>query len=116
MSQFERSEDEIRETIIDYLSDDEYAQVSSKERIAPVDEGEEYIDFTALDQGVKRAAQPAVLTGPVLPRRAVPEHAWKGIVTELVPLLNPKKERSPHGNDKHASGSGTSSATGRSQN
>jgi hypothetical protein len=65
------------------LSDDEVASVSTAETAVALAEGDEYLDLTQLDRGVRRAAGASTALCNVLPRRAVCEATWNKVLTEL---------------------------------
>ena len=72
-----------RESILNGLSDDEVASVSTAETAVRLADGDEYLDFEQLDQGVRRARGTATPMGRVLPRKAVHASTWNKIVTLL---------------------------------
>lgn len=72
-----------RNSILNLLSNAEVARVSTAETAAHLLEGDEYIDLSQLEQGVKRAGGPPSPLGSVLPRKAVHEDTWSKIVTQL---------------------------------
>jgi hypothetical protein len=72
-----------RDGILNLLSDEEVARVSTAETAAHLLDGDEYIDLGQLEQGVRRAVGPATPMGRVLPRKAVQENTWSEIVTRL---------------------------------
>jgi len=71
-----------RDQILSILSDDEAARVKTAETAAQLAIGDEFIDLSELDTGVKRAGElrPTV---DVLSRKAVNEHTWLKVVTHL---------------------------------
>jgi hypothetical protein len=72
-----------RDGILNLLSDDEVARVSTAETPAHLLEGDEYIDLGQLEKGVRRADGVATPMGRVLPRKAVHELTWSKIVAQL---------------------------------
>jgi hypothetical protein len=72
-----------RDGILNLLSDEEVARVSTAETAAHLLDGDEYIDLGQLEQGVRRAVGTATPMGRVLPRKAVHENTWSKIVTRL---------------------------------
>lgn len=75
-----------REHLMNALSDDEVASVSSAESANGLVEGDEYLDLQELGLGVKRALCTAVSMGTVLPRKAVHENTWKKLLAQLAPV------------------------------
>ena len=71
-----------REEILEMLTDEETARVSTAEG-SPMSEGDEYIDLTAVSKGVMRVDGVAVSIGHVLPRRAVGDVTWSNILSHL---------------------------------
>ena len=83
MTDAKRSE-EVRDTILGLLSDEETARVSAAEGGFELTEGTEYLDLEHLDRGVQRAkAAVAVTMGHVLPRNAVRAETWSKILEQL---------------------------------
>ena len=72
-----------RERVLNLMSDEEIARVSTAEAAPRLENGEEYLDLEALDRGVQRAFRPGTPMGRVLPRRAVEERTWGRILREL---------------------------------
>jgi hypothetical protein len=72
-----------RDGILNLLSDDEVASVSTAETAARLFDGDEYIDLGQLEQGVRRAVGTTAPMGRVLPRKSVHESTWSKIVTQL---------------------------------
>lgn len=73
----------IRDAVMKLLSDEEVAMVSTAETAATLTVGEEYLDLTNLDDGVRRAVGGPLPMGHVLPRKAVQPTTWKKLVSEL---------------------------------
>lgn len=71
-----------REEILEMLTDEETARVSTAEGAA-MTEGDEYIDLTQVAKGVMRVDGVPVSVGHVLPRRAVGEVTWNNILRHL---------------------------------
>jgi len=78
-----RTEYITRDTIMKLLSDDEIARVATAETAAQLNVGDEYVDLTAPDGGVKKATVKSAPMGTVLPRKAVLDKTWKDIVILL---------------------------------
>jgi hypothetical protein len=72
-----------RERVLNLVSDDEIARVSMAESAPRLDNGEQYLDLDALEQGVQRAFGSNTPMGRVLPRKAVGESTWCKILREL---------------------------------
>jgi hypothetical protein len=84
MTEAKRAEHVTREAILELLSDEETARVSTAETAPGLKEGAEYLDLEHLDRGVQRAkAAGGVTMGHVLPRNAVSKDAWTKILTRL---------------------------------
>jgi hypothetical protein len=84
MTEAKRAEHVTREAILELLSDEETARVSTAETAPGLKEGAEYLDLEHLDRGVQRAkAAGGVTMGHVLPRNAVSKDAWIKILTRL---------------------------------
>lgn len=72
-----------REEILDLLSKEEVARVSTAETALRLSHGEEYLDLRELGQGVRRADGISVPMGFVLPRSALHGETWKNILAHL---------------------------------
>ncbi len=72
-----------RETILQLLSDDEVATVSTAETSPRLAAGDEYVDLEHLDDGVRRAGGAIAPMGRLLPKKAVHEATWAKILTKL---------------------------------
>jgi hypothetical protein len=74
-----------RDRIMNLLSDDETAKVSTAETAKQLTAGEEYIDLTQLDKGVLIASlgKGSPPMGNVLPKSAVHVQTWTNIVAAL---------------------------------
>lgn len=72
-----------RETILELLSDDEVAQVSTAETAAHLVNGDEYLDLEHLNLGVQQAYGTATPTGNVLPKKSVHGPTWTKIAALL---------------------------------
>jgi len=72
-----------RDTILQLLSDDELARVSTAEAGPPLSTGDEFVDLEHLDDGVRRAGVAIARTGHLLPRKSVHGSTWAKIVTQL---------------------------------
>lgn len=84
MTQDKRAEHLAREAIMNLLSNEEIARVSTAETAVQMVETAEYIDLEHLDLGVQHAtAATKVDMGNVLPRSAVQDVTWCKILSEL---------------------------------
>jgi hypothetical protein len=72
-----------RDGILNLLSDDEVAAVSTAETAPRLSDGDEYIDLEQLDQGVRRALGATAPMGSVLPRKAIHDATWRKILARL---------------------------------
>jgi len=72
-----------RDEILNLLSDDEIARVSTAEEASNLALGDEYLDLEHLGKGVSRATGTEAPLGRLLPRRAVHEVTWAKILTHL---------------------------------
>lgn len=72
-----------RDKILNLLSDDEVAAVSTAETAAELADGEEFIDLNAFAHGVQLAPKAKTPMGHVLPKKAVHAGTWKKIVAQL---------------------------------
>jgi hypothetical protein len=80
MSHARKSDDELRDSILQLLSADEVARVGAADDEVRLVEGDEYIDLAAPDNGVRRVHRALQLTmGKVLPRSAVSADTWAKI-------------------------------------
>jgi hypothetical protein len=80
----QRAERVARDNILNLLSDEETAKVSTAEASFELSEGAEYLDLEHLDQGIQHAKAATKLTmGHVLPRSAVCGETWRKILAEL---------------------------------
>jgi hypothetical protein len=85
MTDAKRSE-EVRDTILGLLSDEETARVSTAEGVSGLTEGAEFLDLEHLDRGVQRAkASTGITMGHVPPRNAVRAETWSKILAQLAP-------------------------------
>jgi hypothetical protein len=73
-----------QDTILKLLSDEETARVSTAETALRLNEGDEYLDLTQLDQGVRNADGVNAPMGRVLPRKAVLAATWDRILADLL--------------------------------
>jgi hypothetical protein len=79
-----RAEYETRHEVLELLSDDEIARVSTREAGSALDPGDEYLDLKHLKSGVRRmTAETHVKLGDVLPRSAVNDETWSAICARL---------------------------------
>jgi len=83
MTNHQRDEYVLRDGIMNLLSDEEVARVSTAETAQKLADGDEYIDLEQLEQGVLRAPSRPTPMGRVLPRKAVHEDTWSKIVMTL---------------------------------
>ncbi len=83
MSSDERSEYTARDRILELLSDEEVAKVSTAETQVRLADGEEYLDLDKLDEGIRQAHGQTTAMGRVLPRSAVRDATWSRIVSHL---------------------------------
>ena len=84
MAESDRAEHVSRDAILNLLSDDEIAKVSTAETAAGLVEGSEYLDLEHLDQGVCRArATTKISMGRILPRAAVHPDTWAKVLAHL---------------------------------
>jgi hypothetical protein len=72
-----------RDAILQLLSDDEIATVSTAETAPRLLAGEEYVDLEHLDDGVRRAGGTNAPMGRLLLKKAVHEATWTKILTKL---------------------------------
>jgi hypothetical protein len=79
-----------RESILQLLSEDEVASVSTAERVARLSAGDEFVDLDHLDDGVRRAGAATPPLGHLLPKKAVREGTWTNILAHL-PASSPAK-------------------------
>lgn len=75
-----------REAILQLLSDDEVANVSTAETAAHLADGDEYLDLEQLDLGVQWASATTPPMGRVLPCAAVHPMTWVKILNQLADL------------------------------
>lgn len=74
-----------RDTILGMLSEDEVAQVSMAETGTRLADGDEFVDLGRLDHGVQTAHGDLTVMARVLPKAAVRDATWAGIVATLHP-------------------------------
>lgn len=72
-----------RDAILNLLSDDEVASVSTAETAVRLAEGDEYVDLEKLDLGVQSAPGTNQPAGRLVPRKAVHENTWTKILKQL---------------------------------
>lgn len=83
MSSDERSEYTARDRILELLSDEEVAKVSTAEAQVRLSDGEEYVDLERLEEGVRQAHGETAAMGRLLPRSAVRDATWSKIISQL---------------------------------
>src|SRR5271167_63408 len=87
-----RTEQVTRDDILNLLSDDEVARVSTAETASRLSDGDEYLDLEQLDQGVRKARGATAHIGRLVPRKAVHENTWARILKQLAaPALPPQQ-------------------------
>ena len=72
-----------RESILNLLSDDEVASVSTAEAAPRLSDADEYLDLERLEEGVLTAQGTNPIMGRVLARKAVHDATWTKILTQL---------------------------------
>jgi hypothetical protein len=88
MKNEQRKEYQLRDGIMNLLSDEEVARVSTAETAERLLDGDEYLDLEQLSEGVLRAQLTPTPMGRVLPRSAVHKDTWKKILSQLeIPFL-----------------------------
>ena len=83
MTNTQRETYELRDGIMNLLSDDEVARVSTAETAKRLTDGDEYVDLKQLTQGVCRARGVSTPMGSIIPRKAVSEATWGKILMEV---------------------------------
>lgn len=83
MTDTQRESYVLRDGIMNLLSDDEVASVSTAETAQRLADGDEYLDLEQLEQGVRRAPLTPTPMGRVLPRKAVHQDTWSKILMKL---------------------------------
>jgi len=84
-----RAEYQLRQTILELLTDEEVAKVSTAETATALAEGAEYVNLERLAEGVSRADGEATPPGRVLTRAAVMPDTWNKILTALAKTTLP---------------------------
>jgi hypothetical protein len=72
-----------RDSIVNLLTDDEVAQVSTAESEIRLADGDEYVDLEQLDRGIQRATDGTAALGHLISRKAVQESTWDKILLAL---------------------------------
>jgi hypothetical protein len=72
-----------RESILNLLSDDEVASVSTAETAPGLSDADEYLDLEQLEKGVQRAEGTTPQMGRVLARKSVHDATWTRILAQL---------------------------------
>ena len=72
-----------RDSVLQYLSDEEVAKVASAETAYRLAEGEQYLDLDQLEQGVRSAPPAPPPAGRLLPRASVQPQTWSRILSHL---------------------------------
>jgi hypothetical protein len=85
-----RSEYVTRESVLELLSDNEVASVTTADTTARLSDGDEYLDLEHLNQGVQRASGTSASMGLVLPKKAVHENTWNKILAQLAVPVSAK--------------------------
>lgn len=84
MSHAMKAAHETRGRVLELLSDDEVARVTTAEGDAPLADGDEYVNLEAPDNGVRRVhGVMQHTTGRVLPRGAVSAATWAKITARF---------------------------------
>jgi len=83
MSRDERSTYTARERILELLSDEEVARVSTAEAQVRLEDGDEYVDLERIEEGVRQAHGPTTAMGRLLPRSAVSDATWSKILSQV---------------------------------
>ena len=83
MNSEQRNDYLTRNGVLKQLSDEEVACVCTAETADRLAHGDEYLDFSHLDQGVRRAVGVTTPMGRVLPKKAVHEGTWSKILRQL---------------------------------
>lgn len=84
---------EMRDAVLQLLSDAENAAVCTAETATSLSNGDEYLDLEHLDLGVRLAPWANTPMGRVLPRKAVQDATWAKILLTLAP--SPKTKKHP---------------------
>jgi hypothetical protein len=79
--------------ILRLLSDEEVGSVSTAQTAEGLSAGDQYLDLSRLDQGVRRAVGTPVPMCRVIPKKAVRQATWTQIVAQLATLA---RSLSPH--------------------
>jgi hypothetical protein len=72
-----------RAIVLNTLSDDEIAKVSTAETADNIPRGDDYLDLECLDKGVQHSDGKSASMGRVLPRKAVHAKTWDKLVAQL---------------------------------
>ena len=85
MNNEKRSEYFTRDSIMELLSDDEIAKVTTDESATSLLAGDEYIDLEQLDQGVRTVGEgaAAIAAGRVIAKKAIQPRTWDQVVEQL---------------------------------
>jgi hypothetical protein len=86
MTNSQRNAYVLRDGIMNLLSDEEVAKVSTAETAEKLADGDEYIDLEQLAQGVLRAQSVPTPMGRVLPRKSVHQDTWSKILMQMTSL------------------------------
>ena len=83
MKNDQRAQYVARDTILKLLSDTEVASVAMAETATSIREGDEYIDLTELQDGVRRSPAASAKIGHTLSRASVRQETWEKILGQL---------------------------------
>lgn len=88
MTQISRADLAAKEAILNVLTDEETARVSTAEAAVGLHEGGEYIDLNNLDKGVQHLKTAALSTdkavlSTIIPKSAVSKESWDKIVAHV---------------------------------
>lgn len=83
MNNEKRSQYFTKASILELLSDDEVARVTTAESLKGLSEGDEYIDLENLDKGVCVARGVVPSMSNVIARKTVLQHTWGNILTRM---------------------------------
>jgi hypothetical protein len=88
-----RARYEARDHIMNLLSDDEVARVSTVEASPSLFDGDEYVDLEDPAAGVRRAVVTSSPLGQVIAKKAVSDQTWAKIVSHLPRTASTRKEK-----------------------
>jgi len=72
-----------RDRVLQLLSEQDVASVTTAETAERLTDGDEYLDLAQLHEGIQRAGSSAAPMGRVLPKKAIHKSTWGKLLKQL---------------------------------